>query len=293
MTDTAKIAAPIAGNKPYQERARSALPLLVRQAEAKKPILYSDLALELGMPNPRNLNYPLGSIGKTLELLSEAWGEDVPPIQCLVINKNTGLPGEGIAWFLHKGSVSGIFPDDFGKLPKKKQREIVEAELQKVFYYPRWREVLAALSLEPATYDHADLLNEAVKYRGGESEAHKQLKEFVAKNPGLVGLSSATPKGETELKLLSGDVLDVSFAKNGHWLAAEVKSQISGEQDILRGLFQCVKYRAVMEATLIAEGAHPSVEAVLVLEGTLPPTLTALKNMFGVTVFEGVGSQGA
>jgi hypothetical protein len=73
----------------------------------------------------------------------------------------------------------------------------------------------------------------------------------------------------------------------------EVKSQISGEQDILRGLFQCVKYRAVMEATQVAEGSHPSVEAELVLEGTLPPKLIALKNMFGVKVFEGVGSQGA
>jgi hypothetical protein len=66
---TAQIAEPIAGDKLYQHRARLALPLLVRQAEAGKPIIYSDLAEELGMPNPRNLNYPLGSIGSTIENL--------------------------------------------------------------------------------------------------------------------------------------------------------------------------------------------------------------------------------
>jgi len=60
---TAKISAPISGEKLYQERARAALPLLVRQAQAGAPIFYSDLADELGMPNPRNLNYVLGSIG--------------------------------------------------------------------------------------------------------------------------------------------------------------------------------------------------------------------------------------
>jgi len=97
---TAKISEPISGDKLYQERARAALPLLVRQAEAGVLVIYSDLAEELGMPNPRNLNFVLGSIGMSLECLSKAWKEKVPPIQCLVVNKNTGLPGEGIGWFL-------------------------------------------------------------------------------------------------------------------------------------------------------------------------------------------------
>ncbi len=99
---TAIISEPISGTKAYQVRAREALPLLVRQAEAGAPIFYSDLAEELGMPNPRNLNYVLGSIGQSLELLSKVWKVKVPPIQCLVVNKSTGLPGEGIGWFLVK-----------------------------------------------------------------------------------------------------------------------------------------------------------------------------------------------
>src|SRR4051794_35751946 len=96
---TAEIAEPISGDALYQRKAREALPILVRQAEACRPITYGDLAEEIGMPNPRNLNLPLGSIGQTLENLSKRWREKIPPLQCLVVNKNTGLPGEGIDWF--------------------------------------------------------------------------------------------------------------------------------------------------------------------------------------------------
>lgn len=99
---TAKISSPISGDKLYQERARAALPILARQAKAGSTLFYSDLAQELGMPNPRNLNYVLGSIGQTLEHLSKQWKKKIPPIQALVVNKSTGLPGEGVGWFLFK-----------------------------------------------------------------------------------------------------------------------------------------------------------------------------------------------
>lgn len=129
IMSTSTISEPISGDKAYQVRARAALPLLVRQAEAGAPVFYSDLAEELGMPNPRNLNYVLGSIGQSLERLSKAWKSKVPPIQCLVVNKSTGLPGEGIGWFLVK-------KEDFSTLPLRQKRAIVEAELQHVFSYP-------------------------------------------------------------------------------------------------------------------------------------------------------------
>ena len=46
------------GAKTYQQRARSALPILVRQAKAHQTMFYSELALEMGISNPRTLNYP-------------------------------------------------------------------------------------------------------------------------------------------------------------------------------------------------------------------------------------------
>ena len=90
----------IEGEKLYQQRARKAFPLLVRQALANQPILYLDLAQELEMPNPRNLNYVLGCIGQTLQEISVEWKEEIPPINCLVINKTKGLPGGGLVRLL-------------------------------------------------------------------------------------------------------------------------------------------------------------------------------------------------
>jgi hypothetical protein len=54
---TAKVSKQMLGGKLYQKRAQAALPLLVRQAEARVPVSYGDLADELEMPNPRNLNF--------------------------------------------------------------------------------------------------------------------------------------------------------------------------------------------------------------------------------------------
>lgn len=77
--ETAEIAENFWGDKLYQQRARKALPFLVRQAIVGETIFYSDLAEELEMPNARNLNYVLGCIGTTLEELAEETEEEIPP----------------------------------------------------------------------------------------------------------------------------------------------------------------------------------------------------------------------
>jgi hypothetical protein len=279
---TAAIAKPMSGDKLYQVKARAALPLLVRQAEAGSTVFYSHFAEELGIPNPRNLNYVLGSIGQSLQDLSKEWGVKVPPIQCLVVNKATGLPGEGIGWFLVK-------KEDFAALPLRQKRAIVDAELQHVFSFPRWHEVLKALGLEPATSNYSSLISKAKGgFDGGESDDHKTLKEYVAKHPQVIGLGAMSPIGSTEFPLPSGDSLDVSFKWKKLWVAAEVKSSKSTLGDIVRGLFQCVKYRAVMEAVLLTEALPQNARAVLVLESSLPQSLIPLRNMLGVEVFYNV-----
>lgn len=286
--ETAEIAKPIYGDKLYQQRARIALPLLVRQAEAGMTITYSDLALELGMPNPRNLNYVLGSIGETLQSLSKEWGEKVPPIQCLVINKNTGLPGEGVGWFLADTDVAPQF-QNYKNLPNRQQRDIVNKQLHFVFGYKRWRDVLQMLDLKPLASDFSDLLKVTPQRGGGgESENHRLLKEFVANHPEAIGFPKGTPKGKPEHLLPSGDFLDVSFQGADDWIGVEVKSSISNDPDIVRGLFQCVKYRAVMEAVQRASALPQNSRTILVLENKFPAHLLPLKNILGVEIVEGV-----
>ena len=52
--------------KPYHPAARLTLPVLVRQARASETIQYGVVAAEVGVSSPRNMAYPLGSIGQTL-----------------------------------------------------------------------------------------------------------------------------------------------------------------------------------------------------------------------------------
>jgi hypothetical protein len=282
MAETGEWAATIDGAKLYQQRARQALPLLVRQAEAAEPIGYSALADELGMPNPRNLNYVLGAIGNTLSELRKKWGSEIPPIQCLVINKNTNLPGTGVGWFLK-------IPEDFGTLPRARQREIIRGELRDVYGYSRWRDVLTALELPYVRQDYSDVNRKAAAFvGGGESEDHKILKAYVANNPLLLGLPKSSPPGRPEFGLPSGDTLDVSFQYQEDWIAAEVKSARSPGEDIARGIYQCVKYLAIMRAMQTIAGKDRTARVVLVLEGTLPSKLVSLKNQLGVEVIDRV-----
>jgi hypothetical protein len=281
MAATARIAFHIDGDKPYQQHARKALPLLVRQAQSGEPITYGDLAEELGIPNPRNLNFVLGSIGRSLEGLSKKWKEKVPPIQCLVVRKASGLPGEGIGWFITNRNA-------FQRMSRSEKREVVKAELSKIFSYTSWRDVLKALSL-PYLTPSLELMNAtAAKYGGGEGRDHKRLKAYVAAHPAVIGLPVGTLHGKTEVQIPSGDSLDVSFRRRREWTAAEVKPIGAPDEDILRGIYQCIKYRATMEAVQAVEGRRRAVAVVLVLEGTLPAKLISVRNTLGITVFERV-----
>ena len=98
--ETAQAASHLNGSKLYHERARLALPILVRQAKAIHPIEYNKLADEHGIPNPRNLNFPLGSIGRTFIDLKKQLGIDIPMIQSLVVKKKCSRRWH--RWFFFK-----------------------------------------------------------------------------------------------------------------------------------------------------------------------------------------------
>jgi len=278
--ETALAAEPIWGDKLYQQRARKTLPILVRQAIAHQPIFYSDLAQEVGMPNPRNLNYVLGSIGETLVQISKDWGTDIPPINCIVINKYTQLPGDGVYWF-----VKDI--ENYESLSQKQKREIIDIELQKIYAFSRWFEILDFLDLphaEPVEYsNHLEAIRRG-NYGVGESLTHREFKEYISRNPQILGLPKSIGVGECEFMLPSTDVLDVLFKHGNEWVVAEVKSHISDVHDIYRGIYQCIKYQALVEAYQKELGLSPNCRVVLVLEGNFPCELIVLKNILQVEV---------
>ncbi len=278
--ETASIAKTLDGESLYQQRARLALPILVRQAHAGSKIYYADLAAELAMSNPRTLNYPLGSIGSALQSLSKEWNEDIPQIQCIVVNQATGLPGEGISGFVRDLA-------EFRSLLPRQREALVEGVLARIFAYPRWNEVLEHFGLQPAASQYTPLLKMASK-RGttGESPFHQALKKYVSDNPEKIGLSRRAAPGEVEFGLPSGDCVDVFFSHASVRTAVEVKSRISDTADLVRGIFQCVKYRAVLAAYIAAQNSRDSAQAILVLETELPPELRQLRTILDVPVVE-------
>ena len=262
------------GDKLYQRRARRALPILVRQANARRRIEYGALAAELGMENPRNLNYPLGAIGNELLRLGETWQKKIPPIEVLVISRSSRLPGE----------LVGPGEAEYEDASMAGKRAIVAPLWEEVYSFGRWEDVLSHFGLDPAAAPTLATGRGLSLRSEGESREHKALKSFVADHPVTIGAPDSTAPGETEFLFRSGDRADVLFRASREWTVAEVKSEISTPSDIERGLFQCVKYKALLEATLHAEQRCVSARTVLVLANPLPNELIPLRNTLGLEV---------
>lgn len=266
------------GDKLYQRRAREALPILVRQAKAGVPVVYEDLAEEMRMANPRNLNYPLGCIGDALNALSKRWRRKIPHIQALVVNKGTGLPGKGFDGFFKERGRHWKTPQE--------RRAVIQTYWSEITAFPYWDRVLVDLGLTPPAVDIGPLLETAARRGGGEGPDHIAMKELVRDHPHLAGYNGLPPTVTLECPLPSGDCIDVMLETSASIYAIEVKPVRAPDYDIARGLFQCIKYRAVLEAEAAFKSDIRSVTAVLALGGEFPEALIPLRNSLGVKVFD-------
>ena len=263
--------------KPYHPAARLTLPVLVRQARASETIQYSAVAAEVGVSRPRNMGYPLGSIGQTLLELGRRWRQTIPPIQAIVVNKADGLPGVGVAHFTPDAKV-------FKSATRQEKRRIVLEILHEVFTYRDWDRVLRALGLQPLSTPELPPVDTIARRGGGEGPEHLALKQLISECPHSVGAEGMTP--EVEASLHSGDFVDVLFRSRRRVLAIEVKGEQSANDDVVRGLFQCVKYQAVLDAQAKIEGVRMDVAAVLALGGRLPDNVRAIANTLGIQVID-------
>lgn len=271
------------GQKLYVQRARNVLPILVRQAKAGNPIYYSELAKEIGISNPRNLNYILGAIGNALINLEKTGKfKNIPPINCLVINKSTNLPGEGIVWFIKKS--------DFTKLNKKEKIKTVKQLLIEIYSYPYWELILKELKLKPIEQNFKKLIEKNKKrsnYSTGESQEHINFKNYLIEHPEIFGLNSSF-SGETEYMFPSLDTVDILFKNKYKIIGVEAKSYISDEADIFRGLYQCIKYKALIEAEQKVNNLNSESRVLLALEGEFPNKLLPLKNLLGIEILDNI-----
>ena len=119
--------------------------------------------------------------------------------------------------------------------------------------------------------------------RKGEGSNHKALRLWIAKSPHRVDRAYADFESGTEVFLESADRVDVVYYGPASTVVIEVKSLDSNEVDLRRGIFQCIKYRAVMEAMDMRPNAQ--VIPVLVTQTPLPGDLAALARRHGIRHF--------
>ena len=255
------------------ELARQMIPVLISWAQDNKsPQYYSTLSKTIGH-NTSRIGYQLGIIGEIFDKLRNESGKDIPILNALVINKGSKRPSDGL------GAVMG----GYDQWDEEKQKLEAQKANDKAYAYKDWSWVLNALGLLPFTGKTEENIRKG-SYKNGASEGpyHKKLKKYVLEHPNEFSISDITIK-ENEHVLLSGDCLDVFFKlKNGKQIAIEVKSRISDDADILRGIYQCVKYKAVLSAECQAHGLSSNVDAFLVTENELSEENKKTANMLSV-----------
>lgn len=122
-----------------------------------------------------------------------------------------------------------------------------------------------------------------------ESPEHKQLRLWAFDNPKFFGAKKCSLPG-TETYLKSGDRVDATHIGEDIAHLIEVKSRNSGELDLERGIFQCLKYRAVFAKM---DGSPPTYKiiAILLTEEPLSARLTALAARLDITCLTYEGFQ--
>lgn len=247
-----------------RQNVRLMLPVLIHWAKSgHNEHTYGDLIHSIGKSKFSGIGHALYAVQEVLNALSrKAGNKDIPTLNSLCKNAKTMLPSEGFEFVSPK----------YNKLDEAGKRVFIEGLDSKACNYPHWDWVLDQLELKEATPFTVEQL-EAIKKTcqncgSGEGEEHKTLKEYIRKHPDSLGYDDVVV-AEIEHILPSGDRLDVYFElSDGTHVAIEVKPSTSPEQDVTRGIFQCVKYYAVMEALRTIECKDYEIKVILVSAST-------------------------
>lgn len=223
--------------KRSQELVGQIIPILVGWAKyGLTNKTYGDLIHALGYTRYSGIGDQLGNVETVMRELRKMTGEDVPTLNALV--KKNGIPSDGFVF---------VYPN-YNGLTLSEKLVFVAGINEKALNYQKWDWVLDQLGLQPSKIiTEQELEAISVHGGGGEGKEHKAIKEFVYNNPESLGINGVIRK-ETEYPLPSGDRIDVYFETSDCRYAIEVKPSTSPDDDIIRGIFQCVKYKAVMEA---------------------------------------------
>ncbi|PTE11770.1 hypothetical protein [Mesorhizobium helmanticense] len=239
----------------------------------------------------------LGFVAGVLMHTIQQVAADAPLINVLVVNQKDRQPSRGAGPFMAKrfGENQLEREDSKQRLPRLWERSFKRAAgevyklsatewadlYRRVFGTPLNADAIERDRRERKRGTEKDGIPTGRNYgAGGEGPYHKALRLWVKDNPGMVDKAFSAATAETEVDLDSGDRIDVVYKLIDRTIVVEVKSRISNEIDLRRGVFQCVKYRAVRQAMDVRDNV--AVEAFLVTENELPGEIAALVKLHGI-----------
>lgn len=286
------------GNKWTQKAAKAIFPILVWLAKRGEIITYSelnDLIVRHGILHhviAVQYGNPAGLIGNIVIEFEKKLKKTIPPINSLIVSKKNRLPSKGIDWYLERYLKA---TDKKREFTTEEKKAIVEEIHSEVYSFKEWDLILKELNLKPFKHKYPFFDDEVGKkndkiYRGGwssegESDEHKNLKHFIANNPHLIGLNEFKPKdAKVEYIFPSADKADIVFVKGEKMIAVEIKSKISNDADIYRGIFQCIKYKALLRAEQKIKKIPPVAESILVVERKINQALKHLAKKLNVEI---------
>ena len=273
-----------------QHAAKPLAGWLIHAAKRRSSVTYGEAAqrleTEIGFATifPPRMGVPAGEVMYRIQDVHA----DCPLLNILLVRQADRVPGDGAGQFMadYLGNPRLASPQYRERHPGR-WRAACEEIATDVYAFEDWDQVYHDVfgqqlpSQTPKGGTEKDGINHG---RRGEGKNHKALRLWVKKNPGKIKRAYKEFRAETEVVLDSADRVDVVYYGPDSSIAVEVKSVDSDESDLRRGIFQCIKYRAVMEAMDIRSGAD--IIAVLVTQTSLPGELADLVRLHGIRHFK-------
>lgn len=265
-----------------RELVSQIIPILISWAKLRLTNkTYGDLLSALGYTSYSGIGRQLGNVETVLRKLRESTGAvDIPTLNALVKKPKLDRPADGFEF---------VYPN-YKKLSVPEKKIFIAGINEKACAYTKWNWVLKELGLKEAIplseYQLNTIKNVQFNNGGGEGAEHKNLREYIFEHPERINSNNIVFK-ETEYILPSGDRLDVYFEfEDRKHVAIEVKPSTSPEPDIIRGIFQCVKYQAVMEALKKIECQNYEIEVILLVAKNLSFQEKTLAEELGISYIE-------
>ena len=267
---------------------------LIEAAESRTDVTYGEARRRLeaatftSIGRATKLGRPAGTLMDRIHEIDP----EAPLLNSLLVLQSDHMPSTGVRfYFSSRFGLPQLEREDSRVMRRQLWRVTFERSATEVYSFTRWPELYEAAfgeryrkpddELAPRNPNTGKEIDGLLRGRTGEGPNHRALRLWVLENPDALFPNLNNVRSETEIDLDSGDRVDVVYYHAKRTIALEVKSADSNYADLRRGVFQCIKYRAVMNA--MDPRSSDLVQAVLVTESPLPGDLADLAKLNGVS----------